>query len=58
MKLQKGKWYVCIKNWSDDGWTKFYDGMLVKCYNDDVIILDRCSWKMIILRGYSVRLLK
>ena len=35
MKLQKGNWYVCIKNWSDDGWTKFYEGMLLLCEYDD-----------------------
>lgn len=38
MKLQKGKWYVCIRNWGNDGWTKFYDGMLVRCWNDGVMI--------------------
>lgn len=38
MKLQQGKWYVCIRNWSDDGWTKFYDGMLVQCEKDGVMI--------------------
>ena len=35
MKLEKGKWYVCIRNWGDDGWTKFYEGMLVQCCKDD-----------------------
>lgn len=35
MKLQKGKWYVCIDAWSDDGWTKFADGDLVRCEHDD-----------------------
>ena len=35
MKLQKGKWYVCIKSWSDDGWTKFWEGCLLQCTKDD-----------------------
>ena len=38
MKLQQGKWYVCIRNWSDDGWTKFYDGMLLRCDKDNVMV--------------------
>lgn len=37
MKLQQGKWYVCIRNWSDDGWCKFYDGMLLRCNNDNEV---------------------
>lgn len=35
MKLQKGKWYVCIDAWSDDGWSKFVDGDLVLCEHDN-----------------------
>jgi len=35
MKLQKGKWYVCVKPWSDDGWTKFAEGDLLLCEKDD-----------------------
>ena len=35
MKLQKGKWYVCIKSWSDDGWTKFWEGSIIQCVKDD-----------------------
>lgn len=35
MRLQKGKWYVCIKSWSDDGWTKFAEGDLLQCEHDD-----------------------
>ena len=38
MKLQQGKWYVCVGDWSDDGWTKFYDGMLVRCDKDNVLV--------------------
>lgn len=38
MKLQKGKWYVCIDTWSDDGWSKFVEGDLVRCENDDVMV--------------------
>lgn len=38
MKLQKGKWYVCIDAWSDDGWSKFVEGDLVRCENDDVMV--------------------
>lgn len=38
MKLQKGKWYVCIDAWSDDGWSKFVEGDLVQCENDDVMV--------------------
>ena len=38
MKLQQGKWYVCIRNWSDDGWTKFAEGDLVRCDNDNVMV--------------------
>lgn len=34
MKLQKDKWYVCIKSWSDDGWTKFRKGDLLRCEKD------------------------
>ena len=37
MKLQKGKWYVCIDAWSDDGWNKFMEGDLVQCEKDDVM---------------------
>ena len=44
MKLQQGKWYVCIRNWSDDGWCKFYDGMLLRCDNDNEVkdVYDIC----------------
>lgn len=35
MKLQKGKWYVCIKSWSDDEWCKFVEGDLLRCEHDD-----------------------
>ena len=35
MKIQKGKWYVCIEHWSDDGWCKFYKGTLLLCEKDD-----------------------
>ena len=38
MKLQKGKWYVCIKSWADDGWCKFANGDLLRCENDDIMI--------------------
>ena len=38
MKLQKGKWYVCIRNWGDDGWTKFWEGNLIQCDNDDLMV--------------------
>ena len=34
MKLQKGKWYVCTKAWSDDGWTKFWEGSILLCGKD------------------------
>ena len=37
MKLQKDKWYVCIKSWSDDGWCKFSEGDLLRCEKDNVI---------------------
>ena len=38
MRLKKDKWYVCIKDWSDDGWCKFREGDLVRCDNDDVMV--------------------
>lgn len=38
MKLQQGKWYVCIRSWSDDGWCKFAEGDLVRCDNDGVVV--------------------
>jgi hypothetical protein len=37
MKLEKGKWYVCINSWSDDGWCKFNEGDVVQCEHDDEI---------------------
>lgn len=38
MKLEKGKWYVCIHDWSDDGWTKFYEGTIIQCDKDDIMV--------------------
>lgn len=37
MQLQKGKWYVCIKSWSDDGWCKFAEGDLLQCEYDNIM---------------------
>lgn len=38
MKLQQGKWYVCTRSWSDDGWTKYFEGSLVLCSKDGLMV--------------------
>ncbi len=38
LKLEKGKYYVATESWTDDGWTKFYKGVVLKCYKDDYLI--------------------
>lgn len=38
MRLQKGKWYVCVRHWGDDGWTKFREGDLLRCDSNDVMV--------------------
>ena len=29
---------MCIRNWGDDGWTKFYEGTIVQCDKDDIMV--------------------
>lgn len=48
-KIIKGKWYECINDWSDDGWTKFRKGDICQAIRDNVVT-DRYG----ILRDFSV----
>ena len=34
LEIKKGEWYVCVNDWSDDGWTKFYKGDVLQAVDD------------------------
>ena len=36
LEIKEGQWYVCVNDWSDDGWSKFRKGDVVRAVRDNV----------------------
>ena len=34
LEIKKGEWYVCVNDWSDDGWSKFRKGDVLQAIDD------------------------